>query len=221
MRNAIPSKIFLLDTLKGQLKNKLATKRQTMMRKLSSWQTWSGLSLMTTFAILGGCASAPKAVASQPPVEAPAAPAPEAVRAAALASLQRQGVQVIQLGEQLRIVLRSDYLFMPNSANVLDSAKPVLAQVAALIRTYTTESMQVAAYTDRQDAPDYAVALTTRQAQVVAKRLWQMGIDTRLLTAVGLGQANPVDWNSSVKGQSNNRRVEISFRFYPRLKVYE
>lgn len=197
-----------------------ATMGRSMSGKQFGWPTLAGVVLATAVGVLAGCSSAPKAKPSLIPTEAPA-PSLEKIRATALARLEQQGVRVIVVGEQCRVVLPSDYVFFPNSANVLSSAEPILKQVAVLVSTYATESMQVVGYTDKQDAPDYAIALTTRQAQVIAKRLWKHGVDTRLLTAIGLGHANPVDWNGSLQGQHNNRRVEISFRFYPVYKGYE
>ena len=97
----------------------------------------------------------------------------------------------------------------------------MLSEVARLIQTYDKVDVKISAYTDNQGKTPFLQGLTTRQAQVVSNYLWHHHIDTRLLYAVGYNRANPVDWNGSLLGQSYNRRVEISFRYFPKAKSYE
>lgn len=177
-----------------------------------------GLALFFSLALIGCAGHSAKpwvqpALADKPSVED--------WRAYYVSQLRRNGAQVIHVGEEIRIVLRDDYLFNPDSANLRQNANPVLNWTAALIKTYTTVSIQVAGYSDNQNARAIAVALTTRQAQVVADSLWDKGIDTRLLSTVGYDERMRVDWNGYEPGRSFNRRVEICFRYYPRLKEYE
>ena len=177
--------------------------------------------LMSMSISISGCASTPAKPAATPAISAISDPDQTMTRAKALDTLTRHKVQVIHIGEQVRLVFRDDFIFEPHSANLLPMGKAVLGAAAAFIRSFTTERVQVTAYTDNQDPVVLANALTTRQAQVVAKQLWQYGVDTRLMSSLGLGQANPVDWNGSVQGQSHNRRVEVSFRYFPLYKSYE
>ena len=134
--------------------------------------------------------------------------------------LRDAGVQVIQLGETMRFVLLSSKLFNPDSANVRNSYRPVLRTLAKLLRLYDKVNVKIAAYTDNGGEIKRQQALTTRQAQVVASFLWACGIDARLEYAVGYNRQNPVGWNGSLRGRNNNRRVEISFRFYPETIPY-
>jgi intracellular multiplication protein IcmN len=170
---------------------------------------------------VSGCASTSAKPATTSVSAAISDPDQSVTRAKALASLKRNGVQVIHVGEQYRLVFRDDFMFEPHSANLLPMGKAVLGEAAMFIRSFTTESVQVTAYTDNQDPVVLANAMTTRQAQVVAKHLWQYGVDTRLMSSLGLGRANPVDWNGTLQGQSHNRRVEVSFRYYPMYQSYE
>ncbi len=153
-------------------------------------------------------------------VPPPAKPSLADVRATYLNQLERNGVQVIHIGETIRIVIRDDYLFVPGSANVLQSEMKVLRTVTLLMNTYDMVDVKVSGYWDNQLDETVAKALTTRQAQVVLNKLRYYGIDTRFLYAVGYGQSNPVAWNGSEQGRSLNRRVEISFQYYPKTKGY-
>lgn len=134
--------------------------------------------------------------------------------------LREDGVQVIQLGETIRLVLSSDALFNHDSANIRREFNPVLTVLADLINTYDKVEVKVAAYTDNRDEIARQRALTARQSQVVANFLWSHDIDARLTDAVGYNRQNAVDWNGSAMGRHHNRRVEISFRFYPETVPY-
>lgn len=178
--------------------------------------------LMSMSISISGCASTPaKPAATSAAAATITDPDQSVTRARTLETLKRQGVQVIHVGEQVRLVFRDDFMFEPHSANLLPMGKAVLGAAATFIRSFNTESIQVTAYTDNQDPVALANAMTTRQAQVVAKHLWQYGVDTRLMSSLGLGRANPVDWNGTLQGQSHNRRVEVSFRYYPMYQSYE
>jgi intracellular multiplication protein IcmN len=134
--------------------------------------------------------------------------------------LRDNNVQVIQLGETLRFVMFSDDLFHPDSANLYGDYRQVLVLLAELINTYDKIDVKVAAYTDNIGDVTRQQALTTRQAQVIASFLSEQGIDARMTYAVGYNRRDAVDWNGSASGRHNNRRVEVSFRFYPEYVPY-
>ena len=147
-------------------------------------------------------------------------PSVDALRHAYMDELHDDGVQVIKLGETFRFVLFSDDLFNTDSANFQQDYRPVLKTLAALMGTYDKVNVKVAAYTDNEGSVKRQQALTTRQAQVVASFLWSQGVDARLEYAMGYNRQNPVDWNGGAKERFYNRRVEISFRYYPRSTPY-
>lgn len=157
--------------------------------------------------------------------KAPPKPAPkpltlQQIRKSYIKQLRVNGVQVIKFGETIRVVLLSDYLFNPNSANIQSDYRPVLHTLANLMNTYVKVSVKVAGYTSAGSNIKREQALTTRQAQVVASYLWSCGIDARLQYAVGFNQKNPIAWNRTVMGRHLNRRVEVSFQFYPKRVPY-
>ena len=139
--------------------------------------------------------------------------------------LRKKGVQVIKLGETMRLVFPSNQLFADDSANLKAMYLPVLKTTAHLLRTYEKVTVKVVAYSDdmpRGKGPkNRKQALTTRQGQVVARYLWSKGIDARLIYALGCKDAHPIASNDTAKGRACNRRVEVSFRFYPKFKPYD
>jgi len=136
-------------------------------------------------------------------------------------TLSYDDVQAVQLGETLRLIIPSDHLFNPDSANLQGDYRSTLVNIAKLLKTYNKVNVQVVAYTDNHSDRKRKIALTTRQAEVVSSFLWKQGIDARLLYSEGYGYLNPVDSNNTAEGRINNRRIEISFQFHPETKSYE
>lgn len=142
------------------------------------------------------------------------------VRANYIQQLKNKQVQVIRMGETIRIVVLDDELFIAGSANIVPEYRDVLRTVTLLINTYETTEIKVSGYLDNQLAKEVSQALSTRQAQVVVNTLRYYGVDTRFVYAMGYGQENPVAWNGDATGRSLNRRVEIYFHYYPKMKEY-
>ena len=134
-------------------------------------------------------------------------------------ALELNGAKVVRVGETVRVIIPSDRLFEPGTANLKETG--YLANTAHLISTLNTISIKVAAYSDSENsvgAPgEHKEALTSRQADVVQSYLWSKGIDSRFIYAKGYGAKDAIAWNGTTLGRSFNRRVEISFNFYPFL----
>jgi outer membrane protein OmpA-like peptidoglycan-associated protein len=124
-------------------------------------------------------------------------------------------VKIIHVGETITVVLPSDKLFYPDSANLNPCFKPVLKAASDFIFCYEKMTVKIGAYTDNLCSPHRNCVLTQAQAQTIAKALWCNGIDARLLVAVGYGPDFPIASNATCPGRIQNRRVEICFRYIP------
>lgn len=71
-------------------------------------------------------------------------------------------------------------------------------------------SLTIAGYTDSRGAADANRALSLARAQAVGDALVQLGIDSRRITARGLGEAQPVADNDTPEGRARNRRIAIT-----------
>lgn len=132
-----------------------------------------------------------------------------------IAFLIQAGVKVIQVGETFTIVLSSDRVFNPGSANLNPCYLPVLKAVSHLIFCYEKTTVRVAAYSDCGCPAYSSTILTQAQAKAIARNLWCNGIDARLLIATGYGPDSPIATNRTTCGRAQNRRIEICFRFIP------
>ncbi len=166
--------------------------------------------LVASVFLLGGCSKAPK-------------PTPgwskEKLRQYYAKALTNEGAAVIELGQTVRVVIPSDNLFTTDSANIAFCHQDILNNAANFIKTYTVSDLQVAAYSDNDPLPGpqgRRDALTTRRAQVFTSFLWARGINARFAYAEGRGAKDPIGWNTTVRGRYFNRRIEVTFRFYPK-----
>ncbi len=144
-------------------------------------------------------------------------PDPESARRSQIAAISRdldkRGVNVVQIGETMRIIIPSDQLFNPASANLNPGyAGGVLDNISQLMLIVETPYAEVAGYTDCESSARLNKALSEAQAQNVIDYLWEKGVDVRVMYAVGYGSrfrlaASPRSWS--------NRRLEINFRYMP------
>lgn len=130
--------------------------------------------------------------------------------------------QTYTVGQTVTVDLSSDFLFEYNSSRLTPQAYQSLQTIAGILNTFDTTDIKISAYTDNQGKPAVLKALSTQQANVIEDVLYrQYKVDTRLMVAQGFGAAHPIASNASLLGRSLNRRVVISFRFYPKYVAYD
>ncbi|MCC9640939.1 OmpA family protein [Rhodopirellula sp. JC740] len=125
------------------------------------------------------------------------------------------GLKVEQDGEVLRVVLPSDQLFAPGTAQLQPAAGSVLDPAAAQLRSvFPRQRIGIEGYTD--NAPMYGGAagsahqLTSAQAAAVLDWLTRRsGMPAQQLFTVAQGSNNPRQDNTTPAGRAANRRVEL------------
>lgn len=123
--------------------------------------------------------------------------------------LQRQGVQVIQLGKKLEIIIPADVLFQPGSDVLETKAYSLLDDVREFLKRYGDVSYTVYGFSDNVYAPDQAFQLTTRQARRVAAYFWGTGKPFYQVASVGMGSRYPIASNGNPAGSAKNRRIVV------------
>jgi outer membrane protein OmpA-like peptidoglycan-associated protein len=98
-----------------------------------------------------------------------------------------------------------------SDSDTIDSAS--ISDVEALADYIKTSGYitRIEGYTDALSSPAYNQKLSERRAKSVVKKLIELGVESKNLTAVGYGQERPVASNSSEEGRYLNRRVEAHF----------
>jgi len=182
---------------------------------------WVKIGCFSAFFALLGCDPQPlpksSMIGSSPPLYygGPYQEQPTSQQLNLIRDLGTNGVQVIQVGQTINLIIPSDLLFASDSANFKPVAQPLLQEIAGYIQTYDMSVVQVSAYSDNQGVDVYKRALNSRQARVVADTLNEVGMETRLLYTVGRAGENPLASNERAGGRSINRRIEITFRYHP------
>lgn len=123
--------------------------------------------------------------------------------------LQVNGVGVVQIGDELRLVIPAAKLFNQNTSVLNNDACEILDAIALLLNKENKFNTKIAAYTDNIQSPDFGLALSRQQAQAVLKYLLKKNIDSRFLSTIGYGASQPIANNKTEAGRVLNRRVEI------------
>lgn len=111
------------------------------------------------------------------------------------------------------IALQGDVLFDINSAVIRSDAKPMLTQLAELVRLMHVNEVIVTGHTDTTGDADYNLHLSRQRANAVSDYLRERGaLSNANVLVQGLGEQQPVTTNETVEGRQRNRRVEITLR---------
>jgi outer membrane protein OmpA-like peptidoglycan-associated protein len=126
-----------------------------------------------------------------------------------LEKLKREGVQVVQVGQNLRVIIPVDRIFEFNSAEIRPSAIPVLNRVVTFIQRYGSVPIIINAYSDNVLATKQSLLLSQQQAKTIAGYLWSHGVVFDKVNPAGLGKINTIASNNTPTGSAFNRRVEL------------
>ena len=121
-------------------------------------------------------------------------------------------VQIVNDGNQLRVVMPQDILFATDSATLQPTLINDLRAVAQSLQKYPNSTVQVIGHTDNVGAAAYNQDLSQRRGGAVAAVLRDYGVPGGRIVAVGRGEDQPVASNLTPEGRAQNRRVEIIIR---------
>lgn len=131
---------------------------------------------------------------------------------AAIRRLQQEGVQVLQLGDTVKVVLPTDKFFEVGSAELLSEQNRALDEVGSLLLSYEDVPIAIEGYTDDILSPKHGVELSARQAQRIASYMWSHGVAESRMHVVGYGKGGAIASNRYAEGSGMNRRVEVTFK---------
>lgn len=129
--------------------------------------------------------------------------------------LENRGVKVIALGDHLMLVIPSDHLFNSMTPVIKPGAYSTLDLVVGYINTYRTMTVRVVAFTSAAGSTRVNLALSKEQAESIVRYLWQKNVNTRMMTATGMGGTNLVVDDSTGWNHNLNYRIEITMEKMP------
>jgi outer membrane protein OmpA-like peptidoglycan-associated protein len=107
------------------------------------------------------------------------------------------------------VVNMSDVLFDVGRWTLKPGAREKLAKISAIIGQHPGLKIQVEGHTDSTGSDETNQILSERRANAVRDFLVQQGLDSSMITAMGMGPAAPVASNDDAVGRQLNRRVEM------------
>ncbi len=133
--------------------------------------------------------------------------ATEALRAQLLQQLN----DVLQTTDTPRglVVNMADVLFQTGKYALSSDAQLKLAKLSGIIQAHPGLNLAIEGHTDSTGTSEFNLNLSQQRGDAVRQFLIMQGLSPDTITAMGLGEENPVADNSTAAGRKQNRRVEI------------
>jgi chemotaxis protein MotB len=127
-------------------------------------------------------------------------------------------IQITRLADRLSVSMVDRILFPSGEADITPAGLRILQRVGDVLKTTEGKIIRVEGHTDNVAISDRLKSTfptnwelsTTRASNVVRFLQDSVGIDPARLQAVGLSEYHPIASNATVKGRSQNRRIEIA-----------
>ena len=134
------------------------------------------------------------------------------------AEIAQGQIQITRLADRLSVSMVDRILFPSGEADITSAGLRILQRVGNVLKTTEGKIIRVEGHTDnvaiserlQGTFPTNWELSTARASNVVRFLQDSVGIDPTRLQAVGLSEYHPVASNTTVKGRSQNRRIEIA-----------
>jgi outer membrane protein OmpA-like peptidoglycan-associated protein len=111
-----------------------------------------------------------------------------------------------EIGKQF--VLRG-IAFESGSAALTPDSYTVIDQVIASMNAHPEARLEIRGHTDSQGPANFNLELSQKRAESVRQYMIKGGVDPSRLTAVGVGEEEPIASNATPDGRAQNRRIEF------------
>lgn len=134
------------------------------------------------------------------------------------AEIAQGQIQITRLADRLSVSMVDRILFPSGEADITPAGIRILQRVGNVLKTTQGKIIRVEGHTDnvaiserlKGTFPTNWELSTTRASNVVRFLQDSVGIEPARLQAVGLSEYHPIASNATVKGRSQNRRIEIA-----------
>ena len=126
------------------------------------------------------------------------------------AGLEKTGVSVTRIGNNITLNMPGNITFATNSADLNAGFFQVLNSVALVVNEFNQTVIEVAGHTDNTGGDQYNQQLSERRAGAVAAYLGTRSVRSDRVITVGMGEARPIATNDTEAGRQSNRRVELT-----------
>jgi chemotaxis protein MotB len=134
------------------------------------------------------------------------------------AEVGAKNMQISRMQNAIKVSINSELLFPSGGWEMPAAAKNSIAKIAKILAPHQANHINVNGYTD--SAPIGAglakqgvttnVILSQKRADTVMNYMISQGVNPKLVSSHGLGEADPVATNDTAAGRAQNRRVELT-----------
>src|SRR5688572_1357457 len=129
-----------------------------------------------------------------------------------------EGAEIERVGEGIKITFREGIQFATNSAELSETSKTNLNDLAETLKKYDDTNILIEGHTDITGTREYNMVLSDKRADAVADYLKDLGVPGKRIDTAGYGPDQPVSDNNSDYGRQQNRRVEVAIFANDKLK---
>jgi outer membrane protein OmpA-like peptidoglycan-associated protein len=129
-----------------------------------------------------------------------------------------EGAEIERVGEGIKITFRDGIQFALNSAQLSETSKTNLNDLAKTLEKYEDTNILIEGHTDITGTRAHNMKLSDERAEAVADYLQSLGVAKKRLTEQGYGPDQPVAENNTDYGRQQNRRVEVAIFANEKLK---
>lgn len=126
------------------------------------------------------------------------------------AELERTGVSVTRIGDNITLNMPGNITFATNSADLNANFFEVLNSVSLVVNEFNQTVIEVAGHTDSTGSDAINQPLSERRANAVAAYLGTRNVRQDRIITVGMGAGRPIANNATESGRQQNRRVELT-----------
>ncbi|QFT83427.1 putative lipoprotein YiaD precursor [Halomonas sp. THAF12] len=120
----------------------------------------------------------------------------------------------------IRVAWSDRIFFATDSATPLSTSKPMLCAIAGVMKGDLPDThLVVVGHTDARGSEAYNERLSLERAKNVAHQLVELGVRSRQVDYIGMGELQPVAPNNTSLGMAKNRRVEFFLGAYSNITL--
>src|SRR5215831_620719 len=132
-------------------------------------------------------------------------------------------VHVSRLQNAIKYTVNSDLLFRSGSWEMSKEGQEVIAKLVPQLAPFQQSKLVVNGYTDnapigralQREGVTSNEVLSQKRAEAVMQYLISQGVKPDMISARGLGEADPIASNKTAQGRAQNRRVEVTLAGQP------
>src|SRR5699024_7791137 len=121
---------------------------------------------------------------------------------------QMDHMQARRGAEGMQMTL-SGVAFATGQTSLRPEAKSHLGKLVQFVQSKPGKRIRIEGYTDSSGNAAINQSISLQRARSVGQALVEQGVDASRISAVGMGETNPVASNSTPEGRAKNRREGV------------